>query len=463
MSQFRAALFELFQTENKAYVRRKSDDQIVAALTKGEAIAVYLVLTERENASSILEAAAGPAGLQWLHRAEARLSPLLRPDVGISSELRLQDLERTLPPDPGEGWRPLPGPRVLHWCVTKYCPHRCVYCYAEPTLGADAKDSVITRAELLRIFREAAVLGTKTFLVGGSEPFLRPDLPEIMGDAQSCGITPLVTTKHPITPALARRLADAGVAHISLSVDTLDPDQSRTLIGNPHFPTQVRQSVANLNAAGVRFSFQCVVTSMNERDAVSVAEFAETAGAVVVQIVPFEPVRKPIGRYSNQQMEVPDRGRVQDLAESIGATFSGVKVEMFEKLGSGAHAAFNCDIGMTKMFFLPDGAIHRCYKLVEDDTLRGLDLRACSVAAAWHDAGFRHQISPPLEKYSDSACGQCGKFSNCHDEGRCVYQASIGHGTYFAPDRQCKGPFAAASSQRQFVLISPIAGAAASG
>ena len=48
------------------------------------------------------------------------------------------------------------------------------------------------------------------------------------------------------------------------------------------FPTQVEQSVANLRAAGVRLSFQCVVTSLNQRDVSRVAEFADTAGAIVV-------------------------------------------------------------------------------------------------------------------------------------------------------------------------------------
>jgi MoaA/NifB/PqqE/SkfB family radical SAM enzyme len=106
---------------------------------------------------------------------------------------------------------------------------------------------------------------------------------------------------------------------------------------------------------------------------------------------------------------------------------------------------------MTKMFFLPDGVVHRCYKLTDDGELKGKDLRKHSVAAAWHDPDFGQKISPPRTLYAASNCGNCGHFDNCHDEGRCIYQATFTNGNYFAPDRDCDGPFPAAT---QPVMVS---------
>jgi MoaA/NifB/PqqE/SkfB family radical SAM enzyme len=96
---------------------------------------------------------------------------------------------------------------------------------------------------------------------------------------------------------------------------------------------------------------------------------------------------------------------------------------------------------MTKLFFLPDGVVHRCYKLVDDLTLCGKDLKRTSLAEAWHDPGFASVISPPLPRYKESTCGTCGRFGDCHSEGRCVYESSIANGTYFGKDRSCEGPF----------------------
>src|SRR6185437_12187956 len=117
---------------------------------------------------------------------------------------------------------------------------------AEPLHGGRADDASITRNELAAIFAEAAMLGAEHLVLSGAEPLLRSDLPEVMGDAISCGITPFLTTKHPIDEEIARRLAAAGVSHVSLSLDTVSPDRSLMMIGSSSYPGHVRSSITNL-------------------------------------------------------------------------------------------------------------------------------------------------------------------------------------------------------------------------
>jgi MoaA/NifB/PqqE/SkfB family radical SAM enzyme len=160
-----------------------------------------------------------------------------------------------------------------------------------------------------------------------------------------------------------------------------------------------------------------------------------------VQIVPFEDVRRPIGALGNKSMAVADVTSLAGLVEEAGARYPGLRCELFDKLGEGARAGFQCDIGATKLFFLPDGIVHRCYKLVADASLSGKDLREVSVAEAWHDPGFGTKISPPRELYAHSSCGVCSRFDGCHATGRCIFQAQMSHQSYYAPDRVCGGPF----------------------
>ena len=304
-----------------------------------------------------------------------------------------------------------------------------------------ASDASLTREELVRIFREAVELGAEHLLAAGAEPFLRDDLPEVLGDAIQCGLTPNITTKHPIGPELAARLAAARVPHVSLSLDSLSPETSLRLIGSSSYPDQVRRSAAHLNAAGVEFSIQAVATPFNLSDLEAVVRFAAEAGAIVVQIVPFEDVRRPIATLDNDAMAVPDVTFVADLVEQAATRYPHLRCELFDKLGAGARAEFQCDIGATKLFFLPNGIVHRCYKLVDDESLMGKDLREVSVAEAWHDPGFGTKISPPRELYAGSSCGVCSRFDGCHADGRCIFQAKMTHQTYYAPDRACDGPF----------------------
>jgi pyrroloquinoline quinone biosynthesis protein E len=393
-----------------------------------------------DELDAILSAANPDTGPRLLAALVHRLGPLLVRGVYRPLEHRLDELAAVLPPDPTSGLRRLPGPRVLHWTVTRFCPKKCVYCYAEPLFGGRARDAVIRRDELARIFAEARSLGAESLIVSGSEPLLREDLPEVMGDARAAGITPVLTTKHPISAELAARLAAARVGHISFSLDTMDEEESARLIGSRGYPDQVRRSVEHLARVGVAFSIQSVLTAHNLEALGAVAAFAAHTGAKVMQIVPFEPVRMPITEMSNDALALARPEVAAQIVDELGARHPSMRVELFEQLGSGERAGYHCDIGMTKLFFLPDGVVHRCYKLAGDDTLKGTDLRVTSVAAAWHDSGFRTIISPPREAYRDGECGGCSRFSGCHDDGRCIYQALVDHGRYTAPDRPCGGP-----------------------
>ena len=408
--------FDLVLRRRRAYLDRRQDGQPVAGLSPLESLVLGLMDGHRtvEDLVSLLTEAGRTEAVTTITCLLERLGPLLVDAVPRQIALDLRSLASVLPVDPHEGLRHLPGPRILHWWVTAFCPKRCVYCFADPLLAARADDAVITRQELSRIFREAASLGANRLLVAGAEPLLRPDLPEVLGDAISAGLLPLLTTKHRVDHLLAVRFASAGLRHVSFSLDTMDPRESRQLIGNPDYPEQVRRSIASLREVGIAFSVQAVITRLNAGALRQVVRFAVEEGARVVQVVPYEPVRSPIGPYRNEDLLVPDRTFIETEIEQFGTDAPGLKVELFEELGSGSCDAYQCDIGMTKLFFLPDGVVHRCYKLTADPRLRGRDLRTTSVAAAWHDPGFRTVISPPRENYEGTSCALCPVFRLPH-------------------------------------------------
>lgn len=456
-------LFALTIANGHAWVERRADRRTVAALGRLDAVVLKL-LAERHLADleaglgeveEAMRAAMGESGASVVRKVHRRFESLLWPN-GMAAPMTLDDVGAVSPTPARTGLRDLPGPKVLHWWVTRYCARRCAYCYAEPLFGGRASDAALTRAQLQGIFLESAALGANHLLVAGAEPLLREDLPEVMGDAIACGISPCVTTKHPIGPELAERLATARVPHISLSVDTLSPAKSQWLIGSGAYPDQVRRSAKHLRDAGLEFSIQSVATRHNIEDLEAIVQFAADAGAVVVQIVPFEDVREPIGTLGNDSLALRDVDALADLVADAQQRFPGLRSELFDKLGTGARAEFHCDIGATKLFFLPNGIVHRCYKLIDDVSLNGKDLREVSVAEAWHDPGFGQRISPARALYAASSCAGCGRFDGCHDEGRCIFEAKMQHGTYYAPDRDCHGPFPQAVAETAPPAIIPL-------
>ena len=434
----RRAAFEVVLKTNRAYLVRRTDAQVVAHLPRFEAAVLKLRDAHGfEHTREVLESIT-PSANGIIARVRHRFDALLTLERGIDIDF---SLERLLSVDdrPGiAGLRDLPGPKVLHWTVTRFCPRQCVYCYAEPLHGSEAKDSTLPRSDLARIFDESAALGAQLFVISGSEPFLRADLPEIMGDALKVGIAPSITTKHPISMSLAERIASAGMPHLSISLDTPSPMGNQLLIGSRRYPSQVLKSTANLAKAGVKFSFQAVITRLNAADIHQLARFAARTGALVLQLVPFEAVRRPLTALGNQDIALEDADVVRATAAQLSKEFPQLRVEVFNK--SGETSGYNCDIGMTKLFFLPDGTVHRCYKLADDLTLRGKNLQQCTVAEAWHDPDFGTLISPPREAYRSSACGSCARFKRCHSDGRCLFQSSVDNGSYYGIDRGCSGP-----------------------
>lgn len=429
--------------DNRAYVERCSDQVRVAALSPLEAVAIRLMDGERtdEAIESLMYKIADYRGMEVLSQLKKRLKPLLTTGICNPPSASLNHLARLKSPLIHTGIRPLPGPRVLHWLVTESCPRQCIYCYANPKRPDEHNETVLPRERLNEIFAEASSLGATALLVAGGEPFLRFDLPEVLGDAIRNGLHPGVTTKYPVSWELAQRIANAGMTHICLSVDSFNEQDNAALVGSANYGEQVRTSVKHLEKASVAYSFELVLTRLNRHALESVIAEGERLCALSVLVVPYEPVTKTIGDYRNEDLALPVGYDLNTRLHRLRKKYTQIKVERFEYLGEESRQQSNCDIGLTKLFVNATGRVHRCYKLLDDPTLSGADLNTASVAEAWHDPSFNAMIHPPLIAYGESDCSGCTRFSQCHSEGRCIYKAFVDHQTYYSKDRNCDGPW----------------------
>ena len=120
----------------------------------------------------------------------------------------------------------------LRVSLTDRCNFRCVYCHNEglgdtrgpsdPHAGEMSADEVV---RLLRIAREFDVARVK--LTGG-EPMLRRDLEQIVARV-SPFMEVSLTTNGSLLASRAQALADAGLARVNISIDTLDARHFRSV------------------------------------------------------------------------------------------------------------------------------------------------------------------------------------------------------------------------------------------
>jgi cyclic pyranopterin phosphate synthase len=121
----------------------------------------------------------------------------------------------------------------LRISVTKRCNFGCVYCHDEG-LGPTARPRAphgeeITPPEVERLVAVAREFGIRSVKLTGGEPLVRDDLEEIVGRVVRHVADVSLTTNGSMLEGRAETLRDAGLKRVNVSVDSLDPEEFRSI------------------------------------------------------------------------------------------------------------------------------------------------------------------------------------------------------------------------------------------
>jgi cyclic pyranopterin phosphate synthase len=178
--------------------------------------------------------------------------------------------------------RPL---RDLRISVTDRCNFRCVYCMPREVYGRDyrflERRELLTFEEIARAAGVFARLGVRKVRITGGEPLVRRDLERLVAMLAAIpGIDDLtLTTNGSLLPAKARALADAGLARVTVSLDSLD-DATFRAMNDADFPVaSVLEGIDAAAAAGLPVKVNCVVKrGVNDGDVVALARHFRGTG-----------------------------------------------------------------------------------------------------------------------------------------------------------------------------------------
>ena len=114
--------------------------------------------------------------------------------------------------------------RDLRISLTDHCNLRCTYCMPAEGVPWLPRNTLLSVTELMRIVEIAVAEGVTEVRLTGGEPLLRPDIVDVVSAINSIHNAPeiSITTNGIMLPRLAQRLADAGLARVNISLDTLD-------------------------------------------------------------------------------------------------------------------------------------------------------------------------------------------------------------------------------------------------
>jgi GTP 3',8-cyclase len=213
--------------------------------------------------------------------------------------------------------RPL---RDLRISVTDRCNFRCTYCMPKEIFGRDYQfmpsRALLSFEEITRLARIFARLGAEKIRLTGGEPLVRKQLETLVGMLSGIdGITDLtLTTNGSLLAKKARALKLAGLARVTVSLDSLDNDVFMAM-NDVSFPVErVLEGIAEARAVGlgpVKINM-VVKRGLNDADIVPMARhFHDTD--MILRFIEF----MDVGNTNGWRMD--DVVPAAEIVERIGA------------------------------------------------------------------------------------------------------------------------------------------------
>jgi MoaA/NifB/PqqE/SkfB family radical SAM enzyme len=146
-------------------------------------------------------------------------------------------------------------PYSTYLAVTGRCPYDCGHCSY-----AGRPCSEMSRDELLRVIGEIKSIGTCTLGLTGGEPLLRDDLPDLVAAAGPEMACILFTTGHRLDAARARQLADAGVACVTIGLESADAAEHDRVRGRAGSFVEAEAAAGACRNAGIYLAVSTIGT-----------------------------------------------------------------------------------------------------------------------------------------------------------------------------------------------------------
>ncbi|WP_242597240.1 GTP 3',8-cyclase MoaA [Billgrantia sulfidoxydans] len=190
----------------------------------------------------------------------------------------MTNLPETLPSELVDGF----GRRVryVRISVTDRCDFRCVYCMSEEMTFLP-RAQILTLEELGMVARAFVEMGVEKIRLTGGEPLVRRGIDQLIEQTSALpGLRDLaMTTNGAGLVKHARRLREAGLGRLNISLDTLDPERFRRLTRTGDL-TRVLEGLQAAKEAGfAQIKLNAVILKgRNDDEVLDLVEFARAQG-----------------------------------------------------------------------------------------------------------------------------------------------------------------------------------------
>ncbi|MCX6832315.1 MAG: radical SAM protein, partial [candidate division Zixibacteria bacterium] len=287
--------------------------------------------------------------------------------------------------------------------LTNACIFNCWHCYNAGRVVSD-----LSTETLQRVVTRLQDLGAIVVNFTGGEPCLRKDLIEIVSMLRddSCGI--LATTGYGFSDDLAKRLRDARVYSISISLDSVDETEHDTRRGRPGAYKIALQGIETAKKHGF-YTYTCAVPTrklLQDDNFRKLVELNKSLGVDELQLI--EPT--PAGRILSTDVGFGEEefATVFRLMAEYNLGDGGVAISSFAHMESPEF--FGCGAGHSHIYVDGSGEVSPCnmmpisYGNVLEDDLAAIIARIQADIKHPYSICLAHQLR--------------GYFAECAKHGR---------------------------------------------
>ena len=193
--------------------------------------------------------------------------------------------------DKGDG---VPAIRLVAWETTRNCNLSCIHCRASATSGPYENELDTPAAH--RLLDQIAEVGKPIIILTGGEPLLREDIFEIAAYGTRLGLRMVMAPNGTlVTAENARKLVNAGIQRISISLDGADARSHDRFRGVSGAYEGALQGIRHAKAAGLEFQINTTITKTNLDQIPLILKLAEELGAAAHHIFLLVPTGR--GKY----------------------------------------------------------------------------------------------------------------------------------------------------------------------
>lgn len=253
-----------------------------------------------------------------------------------------------------------------------HCNQKCLHCYAAGQPLSDTPE--LTTAQWKEILAKLRAANVPQVTFTGGEPTLRADLVELVEVAQWF-VTRLNTNGRLLTPELCRRLYEASLDSVQVTLYSHDPAVHNALVGTEGFDDTVA-GIKNAVAAGLSVSVNTPLCSLNE-DYAAAVRFVHELGVRYVTcsgLIPSgsaEGAESQATRLTEEQLTDVLRRAVtvaEELEMEMDFTSPGwLKEETLRSMG--LTLVPSCGACLSNMAIAPDGGVIPCQSWLSSQPL----------------------------------------------------------------------------------------------